>query len=291
MKKIVFTLMIMLALVVITNVTFAQGTKLLPWSGEVYTYSVDGLTDADTYTFVVNQDNTDYTAGQNAGDGSDYNLPGTLTGNPSGNSASVQIEWLTAGTYYLWIEMVDAVSLCTNYRFVEIVVTNHLDFEIYTAAIGDGTSLGLTDIDDEDITTNLECAVIDGSEDWDDTDGSSNDGSTWVYYRIVRTGGSTSGWTFDFSATNGGGTTTIDGYYGSADGSGWSDIGLTLDNISVAGTSDVYYVRVKVAQAADLQLITGSITDGKEAVTTDSTPGTEDATLTVTATPTIGNFN
>ena len=289
--------MTLIGLVLVANTTFAQGgTALLPNTGEVYTYTVDGLTDADTYTFVVNQSSSDFTAAQNAGDGTSYILPGTLTGNPSGNEASIQIEWLAAGTYYLWIQLIDEESSCENYRFVEITVTNNLDFEIYAAAIGDGVNVTVDDIDDEDITGLEDCSVLDpGSYEWDDTDGSSSNGSTWVYYRIVRTGGSTSAWTFDFGATNGGGTNTVDGYFGSADGSSWSDISGSLNDISVAGTQDVYYIRVNIAQAADLQLITGTASDGKETQSgnedSDGLPDAVNAGFTIEETPTIGNFS
>jgi hypothetical protein len=291
MKQRIFTLLMMLALVIVTGSAFAQSTPTVPYEGATHTYTVNGLTVGDAWAFAVNNSSSDYSAAATH--------PATVTINSGGSGASlaatsqtVSITWETGsaadGDYFVWIRIQDQSSSCYNYRrFTVNPIPNALDFTIIAVGISDENATGLTLASDDNGGGSI-CPVV-VNEDYNSDGGAAgSNGDTYAYFRINRTNGSASyGWEFNFTKTNG--TATIEA---SADGTTWGAY-TSGATVTKGAAANVHYFRVLVATSTTAdQLITGSLNDDVELTTllTDAaSPETDD--ITVKLIPTIGTFS
>ncbi|MCL3782721.1 hypothetical protein EMN47_20230 [Prolixibacteraceae bacterium JC049] len=306
MKKLIFTLVCLVAMVGFSSTVMAQSTALAPYEGSTFTYTIGGLTSGDQITFFITHSTTVPTtsAGSNYTVGSGVTL-GTGAA-VSGTSADIEITWGvgaaaevgTDGSYKLWVQVEDGGDGgCSNYRYVEISpVANAIEFDVIALGVGNATAP--TDIatitDQEGLSSCPDKFDFDYSTGADGT-GSGDDGDTYAYYKVTRTSGTSGkGWTFDFDATNEGSAVAYGNIELSSNGSSFTVAtgDGDLDDISVAADVDVYYVRVKVAvsQSTD-QAIVSTISSETEADTglTDSSSNGA-ATFTVDQVATVGSF-
>lgn len=296
MKKQIFTLLIMLALVAVTGNVFAQSTPTAPYEGAIHTYVVDGIAVGSTYDFYVNQSAT--FSATNSG-------LATITSGASGNitaagqNASVQVSFGTgsaeAGYYYVWINVIN--NDCSVPRALRVdpvpAVTYTVNYGVLALTTGDATTTG------SDITSAVTTALDDGSADQTDcpafvnadqvyesmSDEVSN-GSSYVYFSITRTSETvpSAQWSITTTKTNG------TNWVYSTDPSFASSSSLTpiISNI----TDNTIYVRAELANGNSNQTATLTLTGGDDTLVTveNTTLNAASAVMTVTGVPAVGTF-
>ncbi len=279
MKQKIFTLMILLALVVAGGKAFGQNSKMSPTVNSTWDYNANNLTVGATVGFFINNSGTDWTA---AATGGTVNSQTAVTV-PAGGLVSANVTWgSSTGTYYLWVQL--TASSCSNYRCVQVdVVANTFDVVLY--AIGaDRAEL----YDDADWTTATDDAAdcpdfVSTTYDFDVTAGaSSDDGETYVFFRVNRTGGnSSSTWVFDFSETTDHATAIA--YY---DGS-WHTGYVEGTNLTIASTVNNVLVRLTITNAPAGYNVTGVVADLLETVGSkpDLTAANNTKTIAISAMP------
>lgn len=217
MKKQFFTFLMMIALVIVAGSAMAQSSAVSPYAGAKHNYKWGGIGTANSETFqfyitsdasgatrVADQSNYVMAANGTTGtfvqtDGSE-NFNGTV---PGGGEVDVDITWdagLAASTqFYLWLRIDDNKS-CYNTKKVLITIQlNNLNFTIaqLTATTNWATSDALA-VDDSTIPEECldESTITSG-------DGNSgyNAGTTTLYYKIKRVGGSVNTWDLDLALT------------------------------------------------------------------------------------------
>jgi hypothetical protein len=320
MKKQVFTLLTMIALVALVGSAWGQGTKWDPYVTETYVYTVGTLTDGDTYSFTMMNDgeapydvdedgNTD-TPLTSGTDGftwitTTHQTSGTVgAGSNSTTKANVEVQWDEPGTYRLWIDVVQASgadpSNCHNYRWLEITVTYTVDFfvSLYTESSGNPNydlSTATT------ATANQELCASFYNEDFENGSATVGEGSTFVYFSVTRDPNVSydNDWEFTPIVTTSA-TGTVNWTYGTDGivfGSSLPTNGSTA--VPVASGTDVIYIRCEIEnQNAEHTVKLAIGTEGPNASNaTDLTPDVEDSdsddialTITVTALPVIGDF-
>jgi len=297
MKKQIFTLLIMLALVAVTGNVFAQSTPTAPYEGATHTYAVGGLHTGDTYTFGVSTTEGNYTT-----NGSNYTINGSNNGNVDGTgTATLSVTWnngsaafAQTGNYYVWISINDGT--CTTYRALEVnpvpAVNYTVDFNVLAELAGDGSTT-LAQLQSATGVDNLtsQCPAYEGADRLatNITD-VLNDGSTYAYFSVNRTvsgGGNNSAWAFTPSSSTTGVTWQI-----SLDGtaSTWTSMSLAQQNIAL-GVNTVY-VRAIVANGATAQNVqlnigTSPLPADAGGLATDATTTDNVATLEVRPAPAV----
>lgn len=294
MKKQIFTLLIMLALVAVTGNVFAQSTPTAPYEGATHTYAVSGLTAGNTVNWGID---TDISNGYDdlAGSATTYTDNGS-TGNVNGVS-SINITWNVGsendGIYYVWISINDGT--CTTYRALEVnpvpAVNYIVNFNVLAELAGDGSTT-LAQLQSATGVVDLpgQCPAYEGADRLatNITD-VLNDGSTYAYFSVNRTvsgGGNNSAWAFTPSSSTTGVTWQI-----SLDGtaSTWTSMSLAQQNIAL-GVNTVY-VRAIVANGATAQNVQLNIGTPLPAdaggLATDATTTDNVATLEVRPAPAV----
>jgi len=291
MKKQLFSFVMMLALVIVAGSVFGQGTNKLPWVGVDKTYTVTGLTDADTYAFYVTS--TSVTLPTSANDidaaGNTYAFVSGQSGTVASAQAVMHIIWKSTTTYRLWIETSRAG--CSNYRYVTVTPENAIDFSI----TGIGSGLDTYDASAAGDDGGNICAVPYNTN-YDQEGGSYNSGSTYVYFKVFRTNGITANnWSFTLAMSlNAINLTSSDIQFSNTGTGAWNS--LASLNITVTA-QDNYYLRVPIALLTNANRdIVGTISAMLEANTglseVVSAPHTANNTDTSTlkATPATGTF-
>lgn len=282
MKRILLSLMALVALVLITNTALAQD-KWAPVAGASYDYSVSGINpNGSTYAFSVN------TSTSTAGGSSSATITGAATGSiASGSTGSATIEWLDAGTYNLWLEVTGTSTECTsvNRRYVPVTVTAN-DFDVAVVALGTSVS---TTWDGVDWTT-------DGAQDdtacpefafgYNFLNSAGNDGSSYVYFRVDVLDKNLAGYDWNLNLDFAGTGTFSDIKYSSANAGSWTDYtdNAALSNLS-AGS---YLFRVSVENATSSIDVTAEATATENvgnSTVDDLTTGNDLSTLTINPLP------
>lgn len=294
MKKQIFTLLFMLALVATTSRLFAQSTPVAPYLGATHTYVVGGLTDGDTYTFNVNQSATDFNAAGSASIATFTASSGTV----SGGIATQSVKWNTLGASYVWIEIKD-VDGCSTYRRLPVTPVNAVsytvDFNVLALSTGDDKTLPATIIGTAGGTSISDVCPGFVGEDWElssITDATTTDGSTYVYFKVVRTASSAINAAWFFTPTFAGATATT--LEISTDASVWTAYTNTTERSVAAGVNTVY-IRATIANTTSLQTVSLSI-DSPEAYDAGGlqvdaeTIGANVASIAIDPLPTVGTF-
>jgi hypothetical protein len=279
MKQKNFTLIMMLALVILTGSAFAAGTKAAPENNETYTYSWDGIATLSTSSFIITTANpaTIPTSSSTATD--NYTAASEVT---TGTTRSIDITWLNGSIgvpYHVWIKVDNALG-CSNYRYFNVTPVAAVVFTLYAQGVDDNTptiTFGQT------YASGNSCSVPEAPI-W--LEGSDNEGNTYVYFEVVRTNGTTGAWEFTFT----------DGAVGTiqacATSTGtYAAIGTPQ---SVPGTSNTYYVRViiPVPVGATATTINGLISGAREVSPVyNDAGGSNTASYTANPLPAIGTFN
>lgn len=294
MKKQIFTLLIMLALVAVTGKVFAQSTPTAPYVGATHTYIVGGLTDGDNYSFNVNQSAADFSTAGNASIATFTASSGTV----SGGIASQTVTWAGIATSYVWIKIDDSDG-CSTYRRLPVTpvtaIDYTVDFNVLALSTGDDTTLpasitgatGGTSISDA-------CPGFVG-EDWElssTSDATTTDGSTYVYFRVIRTAAPATNAAWFFTPTFAGATAST--LEISTDASVWTAYTNTTERSVAAGVNTVY-IRATIANATTLQTVSLSI-DAPQAYDAGGlevdaeTIGVNNASIAIDPLPEVGTF-
>jgi hypothetical protein len=297
MKKQLFTLVILLMLVAVTNKMFAQSTPLQPWEGAIHTYTVNGMTSGNSYEFGVNTTAGDYTNG-----GSFYNITTSASGTVgSDGRASVAIEWqagaAAAGNYYVWIRITDSDN-CHTYRALLVdpqpASTDPYDvnFGIVALQTGDDETDPVTLINLAGSTSETSCpAFVD--ENWVLTtlSATGSDGYSYVYFRIRRTSAMWPSTTWAITPTAVGAATNWEYSYSPATAFAAFTSGSAITGIN---TGNDIYLRARVTNGTSSQAITVSIANGDDTANAFNNAATHvepSATLTVLPVPAVGSFS
>lgn len=307
--KNLFTITVLLLMLAFSSKTFAQafeaGTPMEPSEGQTVNYILNGMTDGDTYHFGVNEAPGVYNEG--AGSGTLWTVSsGSTVSNNQGNASITWHDGSAGTTFYVWIEIQDAEG-CYTFRHLPvtpvepIIVTDPYTVNYGILAMGTGDD---NSIDNVQEGTNVRACPAFFGADWSFeslNDQTTNDGSSYVYYRITRsavtTGGdpvSVTGWSITPSL-GGSSITTASGWaYASAPDQTFIDFtpGSAITNIS----GNTIYIRALVENT--------DANDQTLAVTIDGTGDDEDTTLdqtkthiepaaslTVSPVPSVGDFS
>lgn len=270
----------MFALVVIAGKAFAQPSKYTPTVGSTWTYTINGLTTATDAALTLNGSTTVPTADTGLPGGrvenSGYTIETASTFDNPGNSVSIEYNWLVAGTYNLWV-VVDN-GTCTNMAFQQIVVSaNDFNAELVIAGISTNAAYQATAWTDDDEAGPV-CPVDATGMNYD-IDGPFNDGSSYLYARVSKTGDNDGTWNFTVTAAD---ASTIE-YY---DGTDWQT-GATFSTIPDATVNVL--VRFTVANIpAGYNTFDASIVateDNGASTVPDNTLADDDDAIVISATP------
>ena len=303
MKKQIFTLLFMLALVTVTSKVFAQSySAITPMEGVSYTYTVNGLTAGDTYSMGINSTYGTLSHETNA---SAYTATAITDASVSASGiATFDVTWnsdASGSTYYLWISIKDAQG-CSTFRALAInpqdAVDYNVNFDVVALDINDGT---ITPADLNGITGQTTLAEtcppkVDADQlAVDINDATTNDGHFFAYFRVTRTASNTVNSSWSFNPT----VTTVDG----ATAGAWTvstDGGATFNAFTapqtIATGVNVLYVRVQIdnaATAADRSIVLNigdTTSDSGGGEVDQNTIGVNVATITVDPLPTVGTF-
>ena len=201
MKKLLFSFVMMIALVIVTGTAMAQ-TSVTPYLGGTYSYTVSGLDQVSTARFVevyitdaanAKQALTGYTAnapttGLSLAAGT-LLYSGALTGSPTPATIGFNIDFATSGltagtTYRLWVKIYNGTSAagtCYNARFITIVPAVN-NFNLVAAVTN--ASICQTITPDGSLAVNTTASAAQ---------------STVFTYTVTKTGGDNNDdWSFDF---------------------------------------------------------------------------------------------
>jgi hypothetical protein len=302
MKKSFLLIILATLLSTISAGVFAQSTNtaVTPMEGSTFTYTVNGLTQGDTYSMGIND-----VAGDLTHDASPLYAASAVSSQsvPAGGVVEFPVTWNTgsaaAGEFYLWIEITDQIDNCSIHRTLVInpieAVDYNVNFNVLALSLDDGS---ITPAELAAITggTSVEakCPPIVGEDRVAESLGDvMDDGYMYAYFKVVRTASPDveSQWTFNPSEFS------IDG--GSATGN-WevSTDGASFTAMSAPQqfNSDLLYVRVQVDNIATdsdrpIVLNIGENTADVGGLETDAnTVGANSATIYVSPLPTVGTF-
>lgn len=300
--KNLFTIAIMFLLVAFTSNVFAQdaNSAVTPMEGATITYTVNGLTQGDTYSMGINN-----VAGVLTHDASSLYTASAVSSQsvPEGGVVEFPVIWnsgsAAAGEFYLWIEITDQIDNCSIHRTLVInpieAVDYTVNFNVLALSLDDGsiTPAELAAIAGGTLVE-AECPPIVGEDRVAESLGDvMDDGYMYAYFKVVRTASPDveSQWTFNPSEFS------IDG--GSATGN-WevSTDGAIFTAMSAPQqfNSDLLYVRVQVDNIATdserpIVLNIGDNTADVGGLETDAnTVGANSATIYVSPLPTVGTF-
>ena len=298
MKKIIFTLFALVAIVGISNKTFAQAsTARAPYAGNEYTYQWNNVT-CNTHTFTVTTSTTGPTTDQEAASGTTYTIEtAATTGALSNAAASIGINWAAdnaGNTRYVWLT-VNSADGCSNYKRVTVVIKS-LDLIIAdittTYTSGGWTTAGASDVNS--------CPDDLVNPDTDNYDA----GTTTIYFRVTRTEDGTNAlasdddWQFDLAVVDDNadawGSYTIVVTDGAANT-------ITASGSTYAITANTSYALVAVTFANEFEdtdainetAFTASISNGKSGGFDEVSPKTTNlnsADHSIKSTPSIGDF-
>jgi len=176
MKSLLKLLMVFVGVLLLTNITQAQNTGTTPYAGSTHTYTITKSSIAGT---TLAWSVTTGTAG------TDYNFVGAT------DQASVQVEWLMAGSYVLQVveTRTDITLGCPTIRQIAVTVSANT-FDVYA----------------ELVTTGDACATVANPVDDVNTNGLNDDdvfGTTTREFKVKMQGGDvTKSWSFDYALTD-----------------------------------------------------------------------------------------
>jgi hypothetical protein len=300
MKKSLLIFAIFMLLAGFSSKVFAQSfSAVAPMEGITYTYTVDGLTQGDTYSMGINTtygtlSHQDNTAAYTATAVTDATVPAS-------GIVTFDVLWESGAsgtTYYLWIEIEDALG-CSTFRALAInpqdAVAYDVNFSVVALEINDGSTVptGLAGAE----TVNEDCPpTVDADQLAEDIGEAMHDGYFYAYFRVIREANPNtvnSSWGFAPAAA------TVDGVAAgtwavSVDG-GASFSAFAGSQTIPTGVNEIY-VRVQVDNAAtasdrSIVLNIGNTTADSGGLEVDqNTTGVNIATITVDPLPTVGTF-
>lgn len=284
MKKQIFTLLTMLALVTVTGNVFAQSTPTAPYEGATHTYAVGGLHTGDTYTFGVSTTEGDYTT-----NGSNYTINGSNNGSVDGTgTATLSVTWnngsaafAQTGNYYVWISIKEGT--CTTYRALEVNPVPFVDYTVNFNVLAELAGDGSTTLANLQAVTGVvslpgQCPAYEGADRLaTNINDVLTDGSTYAYFSVNRTvtaPGTDAAWTFTPSSTTASVTWEI-----SLDGLASTWTGMTMAQAqNIASGVNTVYVRAIVTNGATAQTVQLNI--GNPPLPADAGGLAQDATTT-----------
>lgn len=293
----------MIALVIVAGKAMAQGGSLTPYANGItdYTYSWSGITGGSTYNFWVTTTEPTMAALPSANQSvADYQL-GTPT---TGATSSINIKWNSTAvpkTFYVSL-VVSTNNSCSNFRYVTVVPVLPVRFEIFALGV-DGASTGanINLAAATSVATLTVCppALRDGA-DYNETDGTVNDGALYVFYRVDRVNGiAANDWTADLSVVSSIPSITATEY--SLDGgTSWDPVsGVTVNDAD--NNSILVRVTIPVPVGTTANGLTAAIAPATTFETTaagldvlDFTtgdPGDNKVVFTVNNVPSFGGFS
>jgi hypothetical protein len=299
MKKQLFSLLMMLALVVVAGSAMAQ-TNVAPYANgtTMYSYTWSGVTPiTTTHGFFVLSAAPTATPTSSTATAAHYDIgAGADAPTPDGGTATVKITWNNAsngGTYY--VAFVATNATCTNFRYIQVLPKAPVDFTIYAVGVTgqpNGTDLTLnTTTADGDASCAPELRV---GADYLSGSGTEGNGSVYVFFRVDRLNGTIANdWTADITTTASSGGITELRY--STNGTDWT---TSLTN---AADNNVLYVRALIPIPTNVTAVTVSssivqattfetLAAGGTAVDYEAT-NNGPKTYIVSPVPTIGSFN
>ncbi len=310
MKKQIFTLLILIGLVGFSSKLFAQSTPMAPYAGATHTYVVDGLTNGDLVTMGVSNGATTYT---NVASGTGTwaamsQTPAAGTAVTDG-TASLEVTWGSASvgvSLWVWIHVVDQ-SGCETWRSLPVVPVTPVDyvvnFNVLAVTVDDG-DISFADLQLLPTGTSLPtsggtiCPVPFGQDlvAGSLTDNSMTDGSTYVYFKVVRTPSASdplinAAWVFTPNTTINPAVATAEWQIAPAGNTTFS--ALTAGNQNIAAGVNTIYVRALMPVQTVSEALTFAISNAEDAGGTEvdaNTVGENTATLTVSPVPTVGTF-
>lgn len=292
-----------------TAKVFAQtNTPTSPAEGGTFNYVIGGLTAGDTYVWGISR-----TANNYATVAGNYTVTSTpalgVTGTVAGTSASLTVTWTTGAqgeNYWVWIQIIDSEG-CSTFRALPVNPVAPLpvyivDFTVDALNVtGDESTLPAGIISGTFVVNATGTCPTFVNEKWiadNLADNTMNDGNSYVYFRVTRTSSApvtASGWSIapTVSVTPTGSVAPI--WEVSTDANVWSTMTATQ---SVNSGIDHLYVRATVANATVSQVVrfdiaaTGQDSGGlrKDANTSGVGSGSNVATKTINALPTVGTF-
>lgn len=306
MKKFIYTFIVLLAIVGISNKANAQ-TADVPWEGMEFNYEIGGLTVGDDVEFVLtlyaDTDPSDdqIAMGASAGLGvwyaanADFNAVAAATQDIDitwGADAAINED--AGDDYKLWVIVTDAGSGCSNYRFLGIDPrSNSFDVELTVVGLADASATGL-DLSNDDADGGNECISLSQLINNEfDTEGAVDDGETYAYFRIVLNIPDPSSYDWKFSASFTGFAAENAIEY-STDGSTWN--AYTEGDVNTVTNTDLeVYVRVLTDASSTSQGVTAAISDQQlgawsNTLVADVTGANDSKGYTIDPIPTVGGF-
>ena len=271
MKKLLFSIVMMIALVIVAGSAFSQG-KMAPLAGGTYSYSI-------TYNFGSSGSGSGALTVSNSTDLTIQNQnPVSLASLSGSGTITFDIKYadLISGSYSMKLVLTDGgTGLCTN----QVIKT-------VTIAAPPTLALAVTTTDD-----NI-CQLADGIV---DNTPASNGKTNTVKYTVTPTTGAGAGYTYSFgfaaspsdfgtySYANAGGTGTVNPSTGAVtNANGVVSINVTWTTTTGLGEKEM------VGTISGSSLHTSAVEGG---ITVTGTEPTSTASVTIHSTPTVGSFN
>lgn len=308
MKKQFFTFLMMIALVIVAGSAMAQvspGTSLAPYANGIteYNYSWSGITGGDTYNFWVTTTEPTMAALPTTNQSTDDYELGTPT---TGATSSIKIKWKessTANEYYVSL-VVKTTNSCSNFRYVKVVPIEPVKFVVLALGVdgaSNGSNINLAAATSVVTSTVCPPALRDGA-DYDETDGTVNDGALYVFYRVDRVNGiEANDWTADLDVVSS--ITKITAKEYSIDGGAtWDDIVTGTATVNDADNNSILVrVTISVPVGATANSLTAAIDPAATFETTTAgldvldfstgDPGDNKVVFTVNNVPEMGGFS
>lgn len=281
MKKQLFSLVMMLALVIVAGSAMAiNETSVLP--GGTYRYVLSGVYSANNATASVSYatTGTGVTIAQVA---NSYAIVGGATATSVTFDITYGTQTAPSASGVITVLVTDGTSVCSNSIELDITV---LALPIYTLTIT------------KDETNYLECQTRTGADN-NLTDARGTEANTFKYTVTPTIENTAGNFTYSYKITLPDGAVLTDFNNGSGDVTGYSGGVVTRSNVSSA-TPDVFTVTFKTTTGKATQTLTATLDEtasnlvpvngGGTYVASMTSGGSLTQSVTVKAVPTIGSF-
>lgn len=311
MKKQLFTIVMMIALVIGVGSAMGQSTNTAPYEGANYTYTVNSLNTVaangdDVYFYVTLATANDPLAtgaaivkSASANVGVWYTSDAESYTDNVLASRSINITWGPASggnQYRLWVVVQDGTSSCYNYRYIPIApVENSFDIGIYAMGIGDNTNTGGF-ADPATATSASGCiSLVNRYEtDFDASSEPTSDGKSYIYFRVKLVGPTSTAYSWKFTPVF---TDMADATWEySTDLTSWGAYVIGAKTVPQADADQIVYLRAKTPLRPTDRPISASVTlqqlgTFSPTLVPDLAVGNNSTSFTVNPIPSIGTFS
>lgn len=285
MKKQLFTLVMMVALVMTTGSLMAQSTKSAPYVGSTYTYSVSGVTGSAYGIYVTANTVTDGSTASANQVANTVAIVSSNTGNAGyvNQAISANINWLSPGTYRIWA-VVENAEGCTNYIYKDItVISQNVEYRVIALGQSSG-NLDFTHFGSTILTG--ECFQKTGAT-YENSSAAS--GTSVVYFKVVRTAPANDAWSF--TATFSGDANINSIAWGTTASPAIPTTSGSTINVTTTNNEAYFAVTIADATSDKSVILTASSYDESSTTISQTVINDDSAEIRIEGLPSIGTFS